>query len=71
MHGAIAPKGHRNVVIAYGFYALVAYFAWLAGREQITQMGPTFIALGTSTAMIIGARAANKYAETRNGGQAE
>lgn len=57
-----APPGHRNFSIAIWAMVLMAFLGWRAG-DSLHEMGPVFASIGTSVALIIAGRAANKWAQ--------
>ncbi len=54
-------RGNRSAWLAILAVVLMGWLGWIAGPEHITGMGATFGAVGTTVALILGARAANKW----------
>jgi len=53
----------RSMLIFFTFAGMSVWFGNMAGPEGITDLGATILALGTSSAAVIGARAALRAAE--------
>jgi len=61
-------KGYRNLTMGVLYIAACVYLGHVAGAEQVTQMAGAFSGLGVGVVGVVGARAANKWAEAKNGG---
>ena len=60
-------KEYRNWTIGMAFFVLCAYLGFVAGPDHVTELGGTFGGASVGAIGIIGARAANKWAEKKNG----
>ncbi len=69
-HLFTAPPGHRNYSLAMWALVVITVLGIRAG-DKLPEMGDTFKAVGFSVGLIIGARAANKWACKKNGGDSE
>lgn len=64
-------RGYRNFILTILYFALCAWYAHIAGAEHIADLTGPLSGIGVAVVGIIGARAANKYAETRRTGESE
>ena len=55
----------RNWSLGVMFVLLCAYLGYVAGAEHITEMGGTFGGAAVGIGLVVGLRAANKYAERK------
>ncbi len=59
-------RGFRNWSLGIGYMITSGYICFVAGAEHVAELGGTLGALGVGVGLVVGLRAANKFAENGN-----